>query len=52
MKFYLSSFKIGNNPSKLSELLPSDTKAVYISNALDFAKPEKQKNTKIGMFVN
>lgn len=43
MKFYLSSFKIGNNPNKLKELLPENPQAIYISNGLDFAKPEHQK---------
>lgn len=43
MKFYLSSFKIGNNPNQLKNLLPDNPKAVYISNGLDFAKPESQK---------
>lgn len=43
MKFYLSSFKIGNDPSQLKKLLPNNPKAVYISNGLDFAKPEDQK---------
>lgn len=43
MKFYLSSFKIGNDPTKLKTLLPVNARAVYISNALDYAKPESQK---------
>lgn len=43
MKFYLSSFKIGNDPNQLKSLLPENSKAVYISNGLDFAKPESQK---------
>lgn len=43
MKFYLSSFKIGNDPSQLKNLLPNNPKAVYISNGLDFANPESQK---------
>lgn len=43
MKFYLSSFKIGNDPNQLKSLLPDNPKTVYISNALDFAKPEGQK---------
>lgn len=42
MKFYLSSFKIGNDPNQLRSLLPKNPKAVYISNALDCATPEKQ----------
>jgi dipeptidase E len=43
MKFYLSSFKIGNDPNQLKSLLPENPKAVNISNGLDFAKPESQK---------
>ncbi len=43
MKFYLSSFKIGNDPNQLKSLLPDNPKAVYISNGLDFAKLESQK---------
>ena len=43
MKFYLSSYKIGDDPQQLKNLLPKNCKAVYISNALDFAKPESQK---------
>ena len=43
MKFYLSSFKIGNDPNKLKNLLPENVKAVYISNGLDFADYENQK---------
>lgn len=44
MKFYLSSFKIGNDPFQLKRLLPVSSKAIYISNALDFAKPEIQRH--------
>ena len=43
MKFYLSSYKIGDDPQQLKKLLPKKCKAVYISNALDFAKPESQQ---------
>ena len=59
MKFYFSSFKIGNDPTKLNHLLSKNNKTVYISNALDFAKPEVQKKhqewdirelTEIGLF--
>ncbi len=35
MKYYLSSFKIGDDPTRLKDLLPKNKKAVYISNALD-----------------
>lgn len=43
MKFYLSSFKIGNDTNLLKNLLPENAKSVYISNGFDFAKPENQK---------
>ena len=43
MKFYFSSFKIGDDPTKLKAMLPDETKAVYISNGLDFANPESLK---------
>lgn len=35
MKFYFSSFAIGDEPEKLKNLLPLNKKAVYLSNALD-----------------
>lgn len=38
MKFYLSSYKIGNETDKLKALIPVDNKkTAYISNALDFS---------------
>ena len=38
MKFYLSSYKLGNELDKLKELLPAgNKKTAYISNALDFS---------------
>ncbi len=38
MKFYLSSYKLGNEINKLKELLPDENKkTAYISNALDFS---------------
>lgn len=43
MKFYLSSFKIGNDPDQLKYLLSNNTRAIYISNGLDFANQENQK---------
>lgn len=43
MKFYLSSFKIWDNPSNLEELYPENWKAVYISNWLDFADSDKKE---------
>ena len=39
MRFYLSSYKLGNEVTKLQELTKDGNKKVaYISNALDFAK--------------
>ena len=45
MKFYLSSYKIGNETEKLKELIPENNKCGYIPNALDFTKadPERRK---------
>jgi len=38
MKFYLSSYKLGNEVAKLKELIPLENKkTAYISNALDFS---------------
>jgi len=38
MKFYLSSYKLGNELDKLKELLPAgNKKTAHISNALDFS---------------
>ncbi len=38
MKFYLSSYKLGNEIAKLKELIPAENKkTAYISNALDFS---------------
>jgi len=37
MKYYLSSFKIGNQVDKLKKLVPNNKKFAYISNALDFS---------------
>lgn len=45
MKFYLSSFKIGNEEEKLKEITKSGNKKVaYINNALDFATDLVRKN--------
>lgn len=38
MKFYLSSYKLGNEINKLKQLIPKENKkTAYISNALDFS---------------
>lgn len=41
MKFYLSSFKIGNEPEKLRGLFSKKKKIAYIANALDSKKITK-----------
>jgi dipeptidase E len=47
MKFYLSSYKIGNEGKKLKEMCPTD-KIFYIPNALDFTNKNKDRK-KINM---
>jgi len=37
MKLFLSSYRLGNNPGKLSELFSANKKIAVISNAMDFA---------------
>lgn len=45
MKFYLSSFKIGNEEQKLMEITKNgNRKVAYINNALDFATDLVRKN--------
>jgi len=45
MKFYLSSFKIGNEVQRLKEITKNSNKRVaYINNALDFATDLKRKS--------
>lgn len=44
MKFYLSSYKIGNQGDKLKEMAKTGNKKVaYISNALDFSTDSKRR---------
>ncbi len=46
MKFYLSSYKIGNDVDKLKNLIPENKKTAYISNALDFSNDiERRKQS-------
>lgn len=37
MKFYLSSYKLGDRIDKLRELIPGNNKTAYIPNSLDFS---------------
>ena len=41
MKFYLSSFKLGNKPSDFVSLLDKKKRIAYISNALDHLMPDR-----------
>jgi len=46
MKFYLSSYKIGNEIEKLKLMISKNKKTAYISNALDFSDNiEKRKES-------
>lgn len=61
MKFYLSSYRIGNEVKKLKKMIPKNRKTALITNALDFSndfkrrKQGEQENikelTKIGLDV-
>lgn len=44
MKLYLSSYKFGNHPEKLTELAGSNKKVAVIMNAVDFGDKERQQN--------
>jgi dipeptidase E len=46
MKFYLSSYKIGNQPEKLVALFSDNKKIGYIPNALDFTKADPERRRK------
>lgn len=53
MKFYLSSFKIGNEEQKLIDITESGNKKLaYINNALDFATDLERKNKSDAMDVS
>ena len=43
MKFYLSSYELGNNPIKYADLIPKNGLIGYISNGLDFSKANREK---------
>lgn len=46
MKFYLSSYKLGNEIDALKALIPSSKKTAFISNALDFSSDlERRKKS-------
>ncbi|MEI6513953.1 MAG: Type 1 glutamine amidotransferase-like domain-containing protein [bacterium] len=46
MKFYLSSYKLGNEIDTLKSLIPTNKKTAFISNALDFSNDlERRKKS-------
>lgn len=46
MKFYLSSYKLGNEIDTLKALIPNNKKTAFISNALDFSSDlERRKKS-------
>jgi len=46
MKFYLSSFKLGDEIEKLKSMIPENKKAVYIFNAFDFSDDLEHRKTR------
>ena len=46
MKFYLSSYRIGNETKKLQSLIPENKKTAFISNALDAMENLERKKEK------
>ena len=48
MRFYLSSYKVGNETEKLKRMVPAGKKLGFIPNALDYvdALPRKESNEK------
>ncbi len=45
MKFYLSSFKLGNKTEQLKEFFSSNPKVAYIPNALDFSDADPARRS-------
>lgn len=43
MKLYLSSYRLGDNPEKLTELFSDNKKIAVIANAMDFADDAQRK---------
>lgn len=44
MKMYLSSYRLGNNPEKLAELVGENKRVAVIPNALDFSNEVERRN--------
>jgi dipeptidase E len=50
MKYYLSSYKIGNEPKRLKKMLPKMARIGYVPNAFDYAEPKVRKErNKVGI---
>ena len=51
MKLYLSSFRLGNNPQQLRQLISENKKVAIINNAIDH-KPEQERTEKLEEEIN
>lgn len=51
MRFYLSSYKLGNGVAELRRMLPKNRRTAYIAGALDFSRDERRarKSNEEGM---
>jgi dipeptidase E len=47
MKFYLSSFKLGNKADELIRLMPDNKRVGYIPNACDYTKTDLNKRNEV-----
>ncbi len=52
MKLYLSSYRLGNNPELLVDLVGNNKKVAVIPNALDFLTDIKQRNEGVQREIN
>jgi len=46
MKYYLSSYKLGNETEKLKQMIPSNKKVAIIANAMDYSKDKEKRARK------
>jgi len=47
MRFYLSSYKLGNEVDKLKKMIPKNKKTAYIANAMDYSQDMERIKEKI-----
>jgi len=52
MKMYLSSYRLGNNPETLVELIGKNKKIALIPNAIDFSNQIEKRNAKVQQEIN